>query len=45
LGNAYILDQLDANTTYYWRIDEIAANGAITTGRIWTFTTGTGSTR
>ncbi len=30
---------LDPSTTYYWRIDEIAADGAITGGYIWSFTT------
>ncbi|MEJ2701943.1 MAG: hypothetical protein P8Z79_05825, partial [Sedimentisphaerales bacterium] len=26
-------------TTYYWRIDEVAADGAISTGRVWSFST------
>jgi hypothetical protein len=26
-------------TTYYWRIDEVAADGAISTGRVWSFAT------
>ncbi|MBN2272243.1 MAG: right-handed parallel beta-helix repeat-containing protein [Sedimentisphaerales bacterium] len=30
--------ELDVNTTYYWRIDTIAANGTITFGYIWSFT-------
>jgi len=30
---------LGANTTYYWRIDEIAS-GVTTTGQVWSFTTG-----
>ena len=29
---------MDANTTYYWRIDEINASGT-TTGTVWSFTT------
>ena len=38
--NGYLLDELDANTTYYWRIDQIGANGAMTIGYVWSFTTG-----
>jgi len=45
LSNAYMLDQLDPNTPYYWRIDEIAANGTITTGSTWSFTTEAGGPR
>ncbi len=26
-------------TTYYWRIDEVAADGTISTGRVWSFAT------
>ncbi|MHC4737300.1 MAG: DNRLRE domain-containing protein [Planctomycetota bacterium] len=33
---------MDANTTYYWRIDEINAGGT-TTGTVWNFTTTTES--
>ncbi|MHC4397038.1 MAG: phage tail protein [Planctomycetota bacterium] len=32
---------MDANTTYYWRIDEINTVGT-TTGVVWSFTTGAG---
>jgi hypothetical protein len=32
---------MDANTPYYWRIDEINASGT-TTGVVWSFTTGAG---
>ena len=31
---------LDANTTYYWRVDAIAEDGSITIGDTWSFTTG-----
>jgi hypothetical protein len=31
---------LDADTTYYWRVDEIDAQGNTATGPIWIFTTG-----
>jgi hypothetical protein len=31
---------LQWNTTYYWRIDEYNANGTITAGSVWSFTTG-----
>ncbi len=30
---------LDLDTTYYWRVDGIALNGAVQTGEIWSFTT------
>lgn len=30
---------LEWTTTYYWRVDEIDADGAITTGLLWKFTT------
>jgi hypothetical protein len=26
-------------TTYYWRVDEVAADGSINTGHVWSFTT------
>jgi len=32
-------DGLAFETAYFWRIDEIAADGTISKGRIWTFTT------
>ncbi len=31
---------LEANTTYYWRVDEIDGQGNISTGPLWIFTTG-----
>jgi len=31
---------LTPNTIHYWRIDEVAADGTIVAGDIWTFTTG-----
>ena len=31
---------LDAGTTYYWRVDEIDAQGNTSTGPLWIFTTG-----
>jgi len=31
---------IQPNTTYYWRVDSVAANGAITKGTIYSFTTG-----
>jgi hypothetical protein len=34
---------MDANTTYYWRIDEVNSGGT-TTGTVWNFTTTTEST-
>ena len=30
---------LDADTTYFWRIDEVDSEGYKTTGAVWTFTT------
>ncbi len=32
---------LDAKTTYYWRVDEVDAQGNMSTGPLWIFTTGT----
>jgi len=34
---------MDANTTYYWRIDEVNSSGT-TTGTVWSFTTATEGT-
>jgi len=31
---------LEANTTYYWRLDEVDGQGNVSTGPIWIFTTG-----
>ncbi len=38
LAANYELPTLNYNTTYYWRIDEVNANGT-TTGAVWSFTT------
>ena len=35
---SYILEALDPNKTYYWRIDEVVG-GDITKGNVWSFTT------
>jgi hypothetical protein len=32
--------QLQRNTTYYWRVDEVQADGSIATGQTWSFNTG-----
>ncbi len=32
------LGRLPFNTTYYWRVDEVAASGAVTEGYLWSFT-------
>lgn len=40
-NNLYDPGMLDANTTYYWRIDTVGPNGSVT-GDTWTFTTGSG---
>ena len=37
-STTYAPGTLAANTTYYWRIDEVG-NGGITTGTVWSFTT------
>jgi hypothetical protein len=34
------MSQLDSNTKFYWRIDEVQADGSITSGKVWNFTTG-----
>jgi len=31
---------LEANTTYYWRVDEVDGQGNVLTGPLWIFTTG-----
>ncbi|MFH1719360.1 MAG: LamG-like jellyroll fold domain-containing protein, partial [Planctomycetota bacterium] len=37
---AYLVpDGLEFATTYYWRVDEVAADGTVSTGRIWSLTT------
>jgi hypothetical protein len=35
--------RMDSETVYYWRIDEIDAEGNKTTGDLWQFTTGSGA--
>ncbi|HBG25625.1 MAG: hypothetical protein A2Y10_01230 [Planctomycetes bacterium GWF2_41_51] len=37
-GTSYASGTLNANTIYYWRIDEVG-NGKTTTGAVWSFTT------
>jgi len=39
LGNESYSPVLGLETTYYWRIDEINADGSVTKGRTWSFTT------
>jgi len=43
-GTTFFPGTLIKETTYYWRIDEINADGK-TTGAVWSFTTGSGATR
>ncbi len=33
------LPALEKDTTYYWRVDEVQANGTVVSGDIWSFTT------
>ena len=40
LGNESYSAAMELETTYYWRIDEVNADGSVTKGRIWSFTTG-----
>ena len=35
-----IVEELKRNTTYYWRVDGIDANGKVTAGDVWSFNTG-----
>ncbi len=37
-----VADVLEADTTYYWRVDETAVGGQINTGPVWSFTTVSG---
>jgi hypothetical protein len=32
-----VADQIELGTTYYWRVDELDANGLLTKGKIWSF--------
>jgi len=32
--------ELESDTTYYWRVDEMAPDGSVTVGTTWSFTTG-----
>ncbi|MHC4476320.1 MAG: LamG-like jellyroll fold domain-containing protein [Planctomycetota bacterium] len=34
------LPELETDTTYYWRVDEVQTNGSVLTGDVWSFTTG-----
>jgi hypothetical protein len=38
-GTVFDAGIMDANTTYYWRVDEVNVTGT-TTGTVWSFTTG-----
>jgi hypothetical protein len=40
-GTSYNPGALQYGTTYYWRVDEIADDGTVKTGDIWSFTTTT----
>ncbi|MEO8237345.1 MAG: T9SS C-terminal target domain-containing protein [Flavobacterium sp.] len=35
--NKFALGKLYSGTTYYWRVDEIEANGNVTLGTVWSF--------
>ena len=39
IGMTYEPGALQANTTYYWRVDEVEAGGAKQMGAVWSFTT------
>ncbi|MEJ2704293.1 MAG: fibronectin type III domain-containing protein [Sedimentisphaerales bacterium] len=39
-AESYDPSLLDADTTYYWRVDEVEAPGNVSTGPLWIFTTG-----
>ncbi len=34
-----VLPKLEQNNTYYWRVDEVMADGLVTSGNVWSFTT------
>jgi hypothetical protein len=35
-----VLAELEKETTYYWRVDEVQADGSIVTGDVWSFSIG-----
>ena len=37
-ANNYTVEDLTSGTTYYWRIDEVGADGTIYKGDVWSFT-------
>jgi hypothetical protein len=37
-ANSFDLGRLELGQMYYWRVDEMAADGTVTKGRIWSFT-------
>ncbi|MFZ2149459.1 MAG: PA14 domain-containing protein [Sedimentisphaerales bacterium] len=38
-SESYDAGQLEWNATYYWRVDEVKADGTVQKGNIWSFTT------
>jgi len=45
-GTSYYPGSIDANTTYYWQVDEVEADGTtVHVGGIWSFTTGLSNVR
>ena len=42
-ANTYYPGPVEPETTYYWQIDEVEADGTIVAGDIWSFTTGLGN--
>lgn len=34
-----VLPKLEQNNTYYWRVDEVMADGSVTSGNVWSFRT------
>ena len=36
---SYVTGDLEMDTTYYWRIDEVGTDGSTVTGDVWSFTT------
>ena len=37
---AHGLDSIERDRDYYWRVDEVQADGSVVTGDVWTFNTG-----